>query len=306
MEVVRNIEKGIKEGTAVTIGMFDGVHKGHNALIQAVLHNAKEKNIKSAVFTFTNDTSLSQKCPGYITNQKVRELIFKKNNIDYLILQNFDKRFTELSPEDFFEKYIVKLLNAKALVAGADFCFGYKASGKINSLARLCQTNDIELIVPPPVCINDMEISSSNIRRMISEGDLDNANTHLGRRLTISGIVEHSAGRGKTLGFPTANIAVDDLQIMPPHGVYVTLVRIGEKEYASVTSFGSRPTFDDRITVETHILDFNADIYNEEIFIEFLGFIRNIEKYDSADALAQILASDCKLSKDYVNKMKRT
>jgi riboflavin kinase/FMN adenylyltransferase len=298
LQILRNIREVIKLGTVATIGGFDGVHIGHTALIESCLHNANVKNLKSAVFTFMNNAHLPQKPDYYITNPSVRKRIFEQKNIDYLILQDFDDNFAKLSPEDFFEQYIINLLNVKILIVGAVFCFGYKARGNINLLARLCQTNEIELIVVPPICVDNVEVSSSGIRAMIAHGDLRAATQHLGRSFTISGIVEHGDGRGKTIGFPTANSAIDERQIMPPHGVYVTRTYIGGENYISVTSFGGRPTFDDKITIETHILGFDADIYGEEIFVEFLQYIRSIEKYDSIAVLAQTLKNDCQYAEN--------
>jgi len=207
-------------------------------------------------------------------------------NIDILYMMNFDDRIMGMSPEDFIKKILINQLNVKLVVVGFNYRFGYKASGNAEYLVKSGKENGFEVIIIDPVTIKEKVISSTYIRELIANGEIREANTLLGRPYKLTGKVVKGMGRGKGLGFPTANLLLNDNYVIPKYGVYKSLTHYNNENYPSVTNIGTNPTFDSLdINIETHILDFNENLYDRFIEIEILDFIREEKKFNDKDQL---------------------
>ena len=273
----------------VTLGTFDGLHIGHIQLVKTAVDYAKKHKIDTCVFTFSANPSNSK----YITSNQQREKIFASFGVDVVVLQEFSDDFKNLSPEEFFSDYIVKRLNAKMITVGFNYRFGSKGAGDIGLLSEFCGNNNIELIVVPPVLFENNVISSTRIRDCVEKADMQSASAMLGRDFSIMGTVQSGDRLGRDFGFPTANIAVDLNHVMPPQGVYLTITEYNGKLYNSITNYGGKPTIRQGVNViETHILDFDNDIYEKTIEVKFIKKLRDIIAFTSTKELINQLNAD--------------
>lgn len=280
--------------TAIALGFFDGVHLGHASLI----NKAKELavgDIKSVVYTFdSHPSAFFDKSVPMITPAEDRIDILKSFNTDFVYLQKIDREFLSISPEDFVKKILIKNLGAVHIISGENYTFGKNKSGTPELMKKICDEQGIKYTIVPFCTDNGDIISSSLVRSLLSEGDIGRANRILGRPFSMSGEVVHCRNVGHKLGFPTANILPRADAQLPLAGVYATDTIINGKKYKSITNVGSAPTFsENKIIIETHILDFNKDIYSENIKVEFLKLIRPQQKFDSAENLIDQLKKDC-------------
>ncbi|EOD00627.1 bifunctional riboflavin kinase/FAD synthetase [Caldisalinibacter kiritimatiensis] len=301
MEVIIGDNVSIDENTVVAIGNFDGIHLGHQSLINEMLKISSEKNLKSVVCTFNKHTAniiKTRELPKSIMNNEQRIKCFESMNVDYLYLIEFDENIMRLSPEDFIKKIILDKLNAKAVVVGFNFRFGFKAKGDVEYLKTLGEKLGIEVLIIPPVYDNGKVISSSLIRCLIEKGKMKRANKLLGKPFSIIGKVTNGESRGRIMGFPTANIKPSVSYVIPKSGVYKTSTVIDNKTYSSITNIGYKPTFKGTgITIETHIFHFDKYIYDKTIEIRFLDFIRPEKKFNSQDDLIKQIENDIKMIK---------
>lgn len=264
----------------IAIGNFDGLHLGHQALL---------KLPNTIVYTFTPHP---RRAPRLMSDaQKAKAL--RDFGVKQVIFQEFTLEFAALSPEDFIQKILIEQLNATDIVVGPDFAFGTEASGDVKTLQRdtRFKTHIIE-----PVRILGEICSSSLIREAISKGDLERAKAFLGHDYSLTGTVVRGAGRGKQIGFPTANLEVEQ-EVLPPFGVYAVYSKsLGQ----GVTNIGKQPTFgsENPLRVETHFLDFNGSLYGEEIEIFFKHKIRDEKKFDSVEDLKRQIREDLKRMKE--------
>lgn len=279
----------------VALGSFDGLHKGHLSLIHKCIELAKETNSKSMVFTFSNhprtviNPSIKMK---YLMDNIEKVDILKKEGIDKVVLRKFNKEFMELSPEGFIKR-LCNDYNIKGIVVGFNYRFGYKNLGDTNLLRELSMKYNYKLEVIAPLLHNEDVVSSTRIRNALKDGEISEANKMLTRAYSLSGIVEHGRQIGRTIGFPTANLKFGEEKIIPNTGVYYTNVRWENNIYKGITSVGSNPTVNGkRLTVETFILDFHQDIYDDEIVVYFIEKIRNEKRFDSIDCLKEQLKKD--------------
>ena len=278
MKILKN-NADIPKGLAIALGAFDGVHKGHQKLIANIIEYSKKHGCESCVYTF--DTLPS--CAKYITDTEQRIKIFENSGVDYLYIQNFDLEFKNTPAKIFFDKYIK---DAKYVTVGFNFRFGKGREGNIHLLQDYCAQNGIEYRIEEPVCLGNEVVSSTKIRGYIEEDNFETARRMLGRDFCVKGTVVHGNAIGRTMGFPTANIYADENRIMPTEGVYATVTRYGGKMYPSITNYGGKPTFkDNEILLETHLFDFDEDIYGENISVYFLEKMRNIVVFGSKDEL---------------------
>ena len=274
---------------AVALGTFDGLHIGHIELVKQAVDYAKEHKIDTCVFTFSANPSNSK----YITSNDQRQKILSSYGVDVVVMQEFSQDFKNLSPQEFFNDYIVSKLNAKMITVGFNYRFGHKGSGNIGLLSELCGNNNIELIVVPPVSFENDVVSSTRIRECVENGDLQGANAMLGRDFSIMGIVQSGDRLGRQFGFPTANVAVDTNHVMPPQGVYATITECNGKLYHSITNYGGKPTIRQGVNViETYILDFDKDIYGKTIEVSFVKKLRDITTFTSTNDLINQLNND--------------
>lgn len=291
--------------TVCALGCFDGVHLGHAAVISKAIDIAKERSLLSAVWCFNEPPKnfFSPNSAPLLTSREEKERIIKDLGADIFVCIPFDLDVGSLSPFEFFEEIIVKRLRADFIVCGFNFTFGKNGAGNTELLSALCSERGIGFIALPPVLIGTSPISSSDIRRYLSEGDTKNASLLLGRPYSVTSKVISGNRIGRTLGFPTANIAFDDRAQIPKNGVYLTRVSFGGESYFGVTNVGRHPTVSpSRLLAETYLLDFSGELYGRSIHLEFLEFIRPERKFDSLGELAAQVSRDTELAKSLIAK----
>ena len=297
-------ETKITEPTAITVGKFDGIHKGHHILTNYIL-SKKDAGLKSCMITFSNSprASLSNDdTPSLITN-KERVFMLEDNGLDYLIQCPFDKRLMETDARSFV-KYLVDELNMKYMVAGSDFTFGYKGLGNVLLLSDLSKEFGFELEIIDKIKRNDRDISSTYIREELKEGHIDVVNEMLGYEYFVWGEVVHGAHLGTKIGIPTINIMPEKTKLVPKFGVYVTTIDFDGRIYHGVTNVGTKPSVSDKnvIGIETHILDYNGDLYGKYVKVTFQAFLRPEMKFNSVEELKNQMSRDKVTAKEYFNK----
>lgn len=296
MKVIKAIKDiDIEFDTVVTIGNFDGVHKGHQVLIEKTATYAKEKGIKSAVFTFLNHP-INYFVPEKVKNifdEKEKERLIEGFGIDYLIDIPFDKAMTQISAEQFVVKILKDKIHAKKIVVGHDFTFARNKEGNADVLREMGPQYGIEVEIVQPIKINGIRVSSTFIRELISEGRVDEIPQYLGTPYVIEGEIIHGKANGRKMGYPTANISLKAQIINPKNGIYASRVIIDGKKYFGATNVGMNPTVNGKyLSIETNILDFDEDIYGKRVRIEFLEKIRDEKKFKSLDELRKQLDLD--------------
>ncbi len=305
MEYLHSLfETKINEPTAITVGKFDGIHKGHNLLTTDII--AKSANgLRSCLITFTNSLRAAinhDESPSLITNNE-RMYMLDKNGLDYLIECPFDERMMQTGAEDFIS-FLVSNLNMKYMVAGTDFTFGYKGAGDANMLRTLSVKLGFELNIIEKIQNNGRDISSTFIREELSAGNISHVNDMLGYDYFVWGQVVHGAHLGHTIGIPTINIMPEKLKLVPKFGVYVTEIDFDGRIYHGVTNVGTKPSVSDAnvVGIETHILDYNGDLYGEYVKVTFKEFLRPEMKFDSIEALQAQMNHDKGVAKNYFNR----
>lgn len=305
IEFIKTRDFKIDEPTVITIGKFDGEHKGHKKIFDKMREIAKKESLKLAIFTF--DISPSNIVEGLeqsrLTTNEERRNRIKSENIDYFIEYPFSKEIATMSGEEFVREILIKRMKMKAIVAGPDLAFGYKKSGNRELLEKLSKEMDFSIhIIEKEKARDDLDISSTLIRELLLAGNISRANELLGSTYSISGIVKSGNRIGKKrLGFPTLNIFPPQYKILPRFGVYATRVRLNStgEVFDSITNVGNNPTVKDDIKnhttrIETHIFDFDRDIYGENIEVFFVDFIRVEEKFASLEELKIQMEKDKK------------
>jgi len=303
MQIFRRVEDITLPFTnaCVTIGNFDGVHFGHQQLFRTVVQKARAIHGKSVAITF-DPHPLQVLLPGGIKlistcEQKV-ELI-EMSGIDVLLIIPFTQDFAKTSAEDFVSELLVRRLGVKELVVGYDYAFGKGRSGNIDFLQRQGDLFGFPVTVVDAYYIDKQLVSSTRIRELVREGDMNGARELLGRNYQIRGVVQVGKQRGgKVIGFPTANLKFNDEDLVPKHGVYITEVICRGRGYGGILNIGYNPTFgEDQLVAETHIFDFNEDIYGQPIKVNLLKFLRSERKFSSAKELAEQIGKDVLLAK---------
>lgn len=299
MKIFYNLSEVVKDkNTVLTLGTFDGIHVGHQKIIDKVVKNAIEKKSRSFLITFDPHPRivLSKDKIKLLTSFKEKIEIIKSLGIENLLVIKFTETFSQLSSEEFVEKYIVGLIGVKEIIIGHDHHFGKGRGGDQQTLTEMGKEFDFNVSVVDPVNQNGIIVSSTKIRNYLANGDIKVANSLLNRLYSFSGVVIRGDQRGRLLGFPTANIELDDEdKLLPYLGIYAVEFLIDEKKYLGVMSIGKRPTFYDegKITTEVHILDFNKDIYDKYVTVKIVERIRGEEKFTSVDELIKQMHKDC-------------
>ncbi|MGT2749906.1 bifunctional riboflavin kinase/FAD synthetase [Streptococcus orisasini] len=282
-----------QEASVLVLGYFDALHKGHQKLFAAAQKIAKKKKLKITVLTFSESPQLafsrfSPELLNHINYPEKRYAKFEEYGVDNLYLTDFTSAFAKISSDDFITNYI-QTLKAKAIVVGFDYKFGHDKTDS----AYLEQHFSGQVITIPEVQYQDEKISSTRVRQLISQGDVAQVNHLLGYEFSTRGIVVHGDARGRTIGFPTANLAPIDRTYLPADGVYVADVIVSGKRYRSMTSIGKNVTFGGtELRLEANIFDFDGDIYGERIEILWLDKIREMIKFNSIDDLVKQLEAD--------------
>lgn len=283
---------------SLAVGFFDGLHKGHQTVIGEAKKKADELGIKSAVMTFDPHPSHlfgdGKEKIGYITQYPEKARIIEAMGIDVLFIVKFDWALASLSPEQFIEIFI-KGLGVKHVTAGFDYTFGSKGAGTMKQMDAL-SNGDYGTTTVGKVTDSDEKISSTLIRKLLSEGNVEKTALLLGRPFRTVGTVIDGEKRGRQLGFPTANVAPDEELILPANGVYAVRFTVEDQSYNGVCNVGVKPTFHNpdikKPSVEVHVLDFDSDLYGKEVTVDWIARIRAEKKFDSIDELVQQIGKD--------------
>ncbi len=284
-------------GTVVTVGTFDGVHRGHWAVLQEIRRRAGETGRRSVLLTFHPHPLRivrPEEAPPLLTTPVEKKEILAESGLDYAVFLTFTRELSRYEPERFVREILVGRLGVEELVIGYDHGFGRGRSGDVDTLRRLGEELGFAVDVVQPVEAGEEAISSTRIRRAVGEGAMGDARRGLGRPYSIRGVVVKGEGRGHTLGFPTANLKVDDgHKLVPPAGIYAVRGVLRSGTWGGALHIGPRPTFrGSPPTVELHLIDFEADLYGEVVRVDFVKKLRDVRPFDSADALVEQMRED--------------
>jgi riboflavin kinase/FMN adenylyltransferase len=306
MEVIYNTSGSnvVKRPTGVGLGNFDGLHIGHMTLINTLISESKFIGLDSVVYTFSKhpENMLRKELftPLLTTVSKKIQLL-GETSLSYMYFDEFNETFSRMKPESFVKNVLVDKLNIRLAVAGFDYRFGYKGQGDVKLLEKLGKKYNYTVIVIPPVKIDNEVVSSTLIRSNVAKGNMDRVFKLLGRHYSITGKVQNGRRIGSTLGFPTANIHPERYLTLPQKGVYITKTLIDGELYEGVTNVGSNPTVSEQnfVSIETHIFDFDKDIYGEDIEVFFISKVRSEKKFKSKDELVKQVNKDIQAAKDF-------
>ena len=286
----------------VVLGNFDGVHRGHQKLLNVALSKAKsEKRLAVALSFYPHPTWVLGNHPKPLIMSRLdRKHKIKAMGMDVFIEYPFTKAFAAITPEDFFKSILVDKLRAKCVVVGQNYYFGKQKQGDVNYLRVLGEKYDVEIVAVDTVELNQQVISSTHIRGLIQEGKMEAAAEELGHPYTVTGRVVHGKKLGRTMGFPTINIIADPDRIYPPNGVYASKIKVYNQIYLGITNVGYNPTVKNNVKmIETNIFDFDKMIYGEEVEVDFYTFIRSEKKFDSLEALFNQIEKDKGIAKTF-------
>ena len=283
--------------TILTIGTFDGVHLGHQKVLERLTKEAKNNNLKSTVLTFFPHprTVLNPNKPLKLINSvNERTNLLSRSKIDNLIIHPFDKSFSELDPEKYVLEILVKKLKAKIILIGYDHKFGKNRTADINDLKMYGEKYGFKVIEIKAEEISNIAISSTKIRKAISEGDISTAKEYLGYDVSLSGKIVHGRSIGRTIGFPTANVEVNEgYKLLPKNGVYLIQSIINKKQVFGMMNIGVKPTLiESSKTIEINFFDFEGNLYDRNIRVDIKQFIRDEIKFDSLELLKSQIQKD--------------
>lgn len=305
MKIFKNFDEySPKKPLALSLGMFDGVHLGHQYILKELTNKGQENDYETAVLTFWPH-------PRFVFNPnddlkllntiEEKTQLIEKLGIDNLFLKEFDEDFRNLTGEEFVRQILIDQLNVKYLVVGYDHSFGKNKSGNFQLLETLSQELDFEVEQMEAINIHNKTISSTKIRTALQEGKIIEANEMLGYYYPISGKVVHGKKIGRTIGFPTANIEFDSIKLLPKKGAYIVEVFIDNQFHKGMLSIGTNPTVNgEKLTVEVYILNFNEDIYGKDIHIRFRDFLHEEIKFENLEKLIEKLEDDKKRTEQFI------
>ena len=288
---------------AVTIGVFDGVHRGHQHLVRILLERAHQDGLATVAITF-NPHPRTVLRPGtavtYLTSLEERVELLQGLGIDSVAVLPFTSELAQLAPQEFLSM-LSQELDMRLLLVGPDFALGRNRAGTISVMRQAGEKLGFRVDVAPLLAEDDEKVGSTLVRQALSEGDLERVSRLLGRPFSLRGPIITGDRRGRTLGFPTANIAIGLDRALPAFGIYVTRAHLRESTYDACTSIGVRPTFDvePRPTVEAYVLDFDQDVYGEELRLDLLHRLRGEIKFDDVDDLVAQMHRDIKATRDW-------
>jgi len=294
------------EPSAVALGNFDGVHLGHQELIKKAVERARADGLKAAVFTFSNHPKNllpHEKKVKSILDKKEKAEIIEGLGVDYLFNIPFTKAVMTMTPEQFVQNLLLDKFNMKAAFCGFNYNFGYKAQGNPDVLREIGAREGFTVTEMPPYKIKGDIVSSSLIRTLVASGQVEKCKTYMGRHYAIGGEVVVGNRLGRKLGFPTSNLVIDQDMVTPPNGVYITYCTYNGVQYPSVTNVGIKPTIGTYTkNVETHIFNFDKELYGKHITVEFLKKTRDEVKFDSVRDLSEQIVRDCREAKAFHEK----
>jgi riboflavin kinase/FMN adenylyltransferase len=290
-------------GAAVAIGNFDGVHRGHARLVERLIASAKTIDGPAIVFTFDPHPARllrpeAAPMPLVWTERKIE--ILAEMGADAVVVYPTSREFLELDARQFFDRIVREKLAAKAMVEGPNFYFGHNRSGNVEVLRQFCEEAGLSFEVTDPVEIGGQPVSSSRVRKLIQAGHVEAADDLLGRPYRIRGLVVRGAQRGSKLGFPTANVARIDT-LLPPDGIYAGKALVEQTAYPAAISLGTNPTFGEQsLKVEVFLLDFDGDLYDRPLQVDFITRLRDTIKFDSAEKLIDQMKADVEQTRKVV------
>ncbi|GGG92296.1 riboflavin biosynthesis protein [Polaribacter pacificus] len=307
MELIHSLSnyKSSQE-TIVTIGTFDGVHIGHQKIIEQLVQNAKKLNKKSVLLTFfPHPRMVLQKEAKIelINTIDERAVLLEKTGLDCLIIHPFSKEFSRMTALEFVRDVLVNQLHTSKLIIGYDHHFGKNREGNLEQLTEYSHVYGFEVAEIPAQDIDDVSVSSTKIRKALANKHIETANRYLGYNFTLNGTVVNGKKLGGKIGYPTANISVaEDYKLIPKTGVYVVQSKINNKRVYGMMNIGFRPTVDgDHQTIEVHFFDFDENLYGQKLQIELRYFLRDEIKFDSVEMLILQLQKDKKEALDYLH-----
>lgn len=308
MEYIRGTTSiRIQEPTVISLGKFDGLHMGHKLLLTEMLRK-KQDGLAAVMFTFDIPPKVLVEGgqSGVLTTNAEKEAVFSRTGIDYLIEYPFTHRVRSMEPEDFV-RMLAERLNVKCIVAGRDFHFGHNRSGDYKTLERLAPIYGYETIIVEKKQYENRDISSTFIREEIKAGHMERANMLLGYEYFIRGTVVHGRRIGHELGFATVNLLPPAEKLLPPFGVYASRVMIGGRWRNGISNVGRKPTIEGEnpVGIETHIFDFQEDLYGKEIDVALLSFLRSERKFNSLTELKAQMTRDVEAGSLYLKNYKR-
>ena len=304
MKIIRDLSAyKSPDFTAVSIGMFDGVHLGHQSVISLLKDKAKEKKLKTALLSFWPH-------PRKILNPELeihqlntleeKETLLEKSGVELLFLQEFSEDFRNMDAEDFVKEILVKKLQAKYIVIGHDHSFGKGKKGNFELLQKMGNELDFEVEQLEELSFENQDISSTEIRLALLESRVKDANKMLGYSYNLSGEVIHGKKLGRKIGFPTANLKVNSTKLLPKKGAYIVEVWLDNQFYKGMLSIGTNPTVGgEKLSVEVYILDFDKDIYHFPVRVKWLKYLRPELKFEGIDALIAQLKKDEQDTRNY-------
>ncbi len=290
---------------ALAIGNFDGVHLGHQFVLNKLVDISKSRKLKSILLTFNPHPReiLNPADFKLLSSYEDKKKVIGSLGMDFYIEMAFNRDFSTLTPIEFLNQYIFVGKNLSFILLGHDFSFGSNKSGGKQELEKYIKEKNLEVEVESSISykVSDSVISSSQIRELISKGQLLKVNEMLGRSFSLSGVIVKGDGRGRKIGFPTANIELPENQLIPKNGVYISRVKCSDRTYQSITNVGTKPTFKDsqEAIVESHILDFDENIYGEVLEVSFISRIRDEKKFESVNRLVEQINRDILEVKKY-------
>jgi riboflavin kinase/FMN adenylyltransferase len=298
MLIFSNEEKHIPKMPALclTLGIYDGVHVGHQKIIRRVIERAKEIGGTSCVVTFDphpREVLMPDAAPDLLTSTKKKIELLEALGVDSVCLIRFTREFAQVEAREFVKDFLINTLRTRAIIEGYDWRFGKGRKGDVELLREIGKENGYEVEQVDGVVVDGQVVSSTLTRKLILEGDLDTAASYLGRRYSITGDIVEGSRLGREIGFPTANIEPHH-EAIPPNGIYAVRVKVAGARKNGTLNIGVRPTVTEarRRTIEVHIMDFYQDIYNEEIEVTFVEKLRDEKKFPSLDALTEQIKKD--------------
>jgi len=314
LEIFHDIRTNLLKSSAIALGFFDGVHLGHQAVIKATINEGKARGITAAVVTFRDHPrALTHgNSPLLLTLIEQRLALFEALGVETTLVLTFTEELCRLSAREYVESVLVNGMNAKLISVGYNHHFGRQREGNPQLLSEFGQSMNFEVQIAKPVFLDSIEVSSSKIRECLASANLDLANKLLSRPFSLRGKVVAGEGRGAKLGFPTANLEISPVQMLPAQGVYGATVRIldqiNEKTlHQAVANIGSRPTFDKTgnaaVVTEVHLLDFKDNLYHKNLEIYFHKYLRAEKKFPHIDALKAQIDSDCQKAHNWLSSM---
>jgi len=306
LKIVQNTSNfSVKDETYVTIGTFDGVHFGHQKIIEKLVGEAKKANKKSVVLTFfPHPRMVLQKDDSLklINTIEERATLLEKTGLDYLIIHPFSKAFSRMSALEFVRDILVNQLNISKLIIGYDHHFGKNREGNITQLTEYSHLYGFKVEEILAQDIDSVSVSSTKVRRALVAGNLKTANNYLGYNFMLNGTVVNGKKLGGTIGYPTANINVKETyKLIPKTGVYIVKSIIERKTIFGMMNIGNRPTVNgNHQTIEVHFFDFNQDLYHQNLTIELIYFLRDEQKFDAIDSLVRQLKKDEEIARYYI------